>query len=561
MKQMKSSRPVFAITRENLKRFWPVSMFPLLLMILSSTVFVLISQEGRKEQVKLLLAFAKNANPGFVIALICLSVAAGLTTFKYMQTSSESSWMHALPVTRKELFAASYLSGLILIAVPIIITGLVNLIFTMRAAYIEWMAVSFVLCLFMYSVSVLAASISGNVLMHLSDTVILIHLVPGIILTALAYAAVFLYGFSGEYLYGWLEKSYVFTALIYKYRASTVIIYLIISVLISAAALLLYEKRAVENTDDSLVFRPLNAVFMVSSCFIGASCFGLMFAELLDTNWMVSFMCFGLFGVILAYIPTHLLVYRNFSIFSKKKLIYLGISMCLAVVFAVTVNLFGAAYALKSPKDAANAGVDIFRLEYEDYYNGQYFKGTEDGYLVLKDKDSIEAVRDLQKKMVKEFRKNTAKDSSLKDDSEYPVSIFYTGKNGKKISRAYDPIDSRQIKKVRPELMRIYESKEFKKTFRMSNLKYRVLRVEISKNDENIAILKSGDKTKALLKAVDRDLENRPFSEFINNEQKESGYSLQVFLDRNGDIEETSLYLTVPASFKNTAKWLSANGY
>jgi len=299
----------------------------------------------------------------------------------------------------------------------------------------------------------------------------------------------------------------------------------------------------------------------VSSCFIGASFFGLMFAELLDTNWMVSFICFGLFGVILAYIPTHLLVYRNFSIFSKKKLTYLGISMCLAVVFAVTVNLFGAAYALKSPKDAANAGVDIYRLEYEDYYNGQYFKGTEDGYLVLKDKDSIEAVRDLQKKMVKEFRKNTAKDSSLEDDSEYPVSIFYTGKNGKKISRAYNPIDSRQIKKVRPEFRRIYESKEFKKTFRMSNLKYRVVRVEISKNDENIAILKSGDKTKALLKAVDRDLENRPFSEFINNEQKESGYSLQVFLDRNGDIEETSLYLSVPASFKNTAKWLSANGY
>lgn len=552
MKSAESASLIKTIVRENLKRFWAMSLFPLLLMILSSTVFVAVTSKSHREAIKYLDLFARNLNPGYVIAIICLGVGAGLCTFKYMQASSESNWTHSLPVRRSDMFVASYISGMIIMAAPLLITGAVNLVYSGSAVHVKWIFASFVICLFVYSVSALAASISGNMLMHTANTLLFVHLVPAAILMIAAFSSVFLLGFEGDYLVSLAGKTYVFTELIGKKNVISwppTISYLLISVLLSLAAYQIYRRRAVEKTGDSLMFPWLNEAFMTAAGLCGASLVGLVFCEVFDRK-IPFFIVFALFGLLLAFIPTHLLVYKNFRFFEKRKLASAAAAFIMTMVLVTGFSLYSGPYAARYLKDAQKAGVIIGPLNEEGLYDADFYKGSSEGtyntFFMADGEKSVEAVKNIQKIAVKY-------PVDPEEETAETVRIQYQEKGGKTLKRSYY-VSEKGIKEISPLAREILSSKQAKDFYTMKNLRYRVKAAEVTKGEYSVKTLSSENDLKKLKNALDRDLEKATIDDMTGKTSKVSDYTLGLTFSKYDEM----MFFDVPKSFTNTLAVIEA---
>ena len=100
--------------------------------------------------------------------LFFFAVAAALAVFSYLYSAKSTNMMHALPVNRLELYVTNYLSGLIFLIVPEIITFFITVLVCLAnqftciqylfAALLAQAGVTF----FAYSLAVFVAMFTGQ---------------------------------------------------------------------------------------------------------------------------------------------------------------------------------------------------------------------------------------------------------------------------------------------------------------------------------------------------------------------------------------------------------------
>lgn len=165
VKLQNSSKAISRIIKENLRKFWVIPLIGGIIMFLAGPMNMIIMKAGDSDIIEESLEF----NFGFSFAIILISLCSGIAVLICINRKSSSDLIYALPVTRGGMFLASYISGVVMIAIPIVINGLLMWFLSQgatAASHMKWIGLSFLCCLALYAVTYFAGVISGNIFMH-----------------------------------------------------------------------------------------------------------------------------------------------------------------------------------------------------------------------------------------------------------------------------------------------------------------------------------------------------------------------------------------------------------
>ena len=169
-----------AVIKENLRHFWVLSLISMLLYLFAGVVPFLISKSSLSDMSDYLEMSLMNTNPFFLLAMFAFPVLIGVSLFKYLHNPSSVSIVHSMPFTRVQLFWGNFISGIILLTVPILITGMLYLIMAKPV-------------------------IVGNVDIFTYENVLL-WIFSSIIITIFTYIIVIFAGICSEYCNDYIEK-------------------------------------------------------------------------------------------------------------------------------------------------------------------------------------------------------------------------------------------------------------------------------------------------------------------------------------------------------------------
>jgi hypothetical protein len=101
MKSMASSNKRGSISgtviKEDLKRFWPVPVISLIVMLASGSLLLMILHYSHSEVEYFVRKCANCENVGFIAALIILGCGLGLTLFRYIEYDRSALMVHGKP--------------------------------------------------------------------------------------------------------------------------------------------------------------------------------------------------------------------------------------------------------------------------------------------------------------------------------------------------------------------------------------------------------------------------------------------------------------------------------
>ncbi len=319
------------------------------------------------------LDFIYEQAHGPMVWISCIfAVIIALGTFSYMGVERSCYFFHSLPIKRKGLFTTGFLSGISLMFVPnLVVWGLSNIIclsnnYNCIRALLTWLFLTTVEELFFYSLAVLCMIIFGNnifasviywIIMAFSEGIVwilngifnnLYFGVSGLLLTfeydplAIVSPIRFFYYLNvrrDESLSADISRQFYFSNM-----KLVVVTALVVTVLMIAAAVLLYRIRRSENAGDFVAIGFLKPVFR----WVFGISFGLLFTyffieslfsslEYHTSLLFIAFVLIFIFGVI-AYFAAEMILKKSFRIFKtlgKQFAIYVAALVIIPVLILV----------------------------------------------------------------------------------------------------------------------------------------------------------------------------------------------------------------------------------
>lgn len=451
---------------ENIKRFWIGSLFALLAYIFICYVPIIISS-SKEYAVSALL----SGNYWPMAALVTLvPVFGAIFIYRYIQQSSSAAIVHSLPFSRKQLFNSSYISGLVLCILPILITSVLLIItaittpvyettfdttvgivetnvFTI-SAILKWTLVNAILTIAAFSMATFAAMLTGSTLIQTLLSLGMVFAAPIILEIIKAISQIFLYGYTPSESVTQLEY-YASPALAaidceWKY----VICQAVIAVALYLLSYLLYRKRPMEKATDTVVFNFMKPILKYLITFIGMCCMALFLYGISDDLKMLMFFVGAVIGALIAYVGVEMLIQKSVKIKGFVK--GFGIYAIAGVLFFVMLSVNITGYERSMPdtdeiKGVVVSGLCELSVDYDD----------EGNLLMIEDKEVIDEVRDFHQNLIDNksiffgdsaFNLYDAEPiSDVNNLSSFPewnggsssVWITYYLNNGKKVERIY----------------------------------------------------------------------------------------------------------------------------
>ncbi|MCI2062882.1 MAG: hypothetical protein LKJ83_08920 [Eubacteriaceae bacterium] len=575
MKSMASSNKRGSISgtviKEDLKRFWPVPVISLIVMLASGSLLLMILHYSHSEVEYFIRKCADCENIGFIAALIILGCGLGLTLFRYIEYDRSALMVHALPFSRKTLFISNYLTGLIMMAVPLFICGLTLLPWGLSfAAMLKWFCISMLSCVTMFSITVLAAMLSGNTPMHIFNTGLLNMLGLLVLATLELHCARFLYGFNGDTMERLINNSMPIMALFGSAEAKVVVFYLILTAVVTAAAYLAYKLRPVERTGDSLVFGWTRRFLLVIVTFGGMSLFGFFLNSVMGSSKDIGMTGTVALGMVIGFTVTFavmsIIIYRTAKIFNRKNMITCAVTavLCVAFVCAMAFDITGFASKVPELQDIKTASASIYEPQgtTDQRFEPALFRGvgvgTEVSYdgiassdvssTVFTEPANIESVYHIQKiiAMRKDIDMNT---DFTATPFYYDFADSFTMTSGKKMVRKYT-ISKATYKDIEPYLKSLYESKEFKNDYKLTNLKGTITSIDYSYSGSGMHAVPTNEYA-GLIRALDKDFAARTFEQ----EKKDTGNEFEIQIGKDDGL----CVVSVKKTDKYTKAWLNSH--
>lgn len=591
---MKSKASYFSISKpliiENLRRFWAIPALGFLVYFLSGIFPILMAYSHLNDMATYIESSLSNQQPFFMFAHLIFPIVAAVVLFRYLQGISSVSVMHSMPFTRAKLYNSGFLSGLILITIPILINGLIFLALSKpvhnqydtgngltmdtvnvfsRADVLNWIWTSLLIVFVIYAVSVFAGIVTGNSLMHFAAAAWFNFLVPALFGVFIAYFSHYLYGFNptgswadfgmriSPYLNVFQSKGHFGIASTIYYIVSFIILYGITS--------FLYQKRRLEHATDSLAFGFMEPIICYLIAFLGMTMLGFYFDVLGKSEF---YMYAGLAaGTLIFFIIGQMIVKKTPRIFNMKSLKSLGVYSLITVLFILALNFDVTGFEKRVPDPGK---VDSVTFS-DDFVIGTNYSNTYvNGYPVynvygdakglrLKDPDNIKAVTELHRTLTE----NKAQLEHLKNIYMSSFSLSYDPDSTFPTVRQYQI--SYDFYKDSPYLKQIYESKEFKNYFAPSNLNY-VNLVDIYINGSMNSISLEKNEINEFMTCLDKDFKAQTFGDMMSLKHLYANADINfTYMDKSSDtpkkLIDSSVNYKITSSFKNTIQWLEAHGY
>ncbi len=397
-----------------------------------------------------------QSHPFVVFFIILGAVIAGTAVFYYLHNRQRTDFYHSLPLSRTKLFTINYTAGALLVLLPYVINILFTLIVVAANGYFGYLnglevlgnACHHILFFFaVYSLAVLAAMLTGNWVTNLLLTGVLSTIFPVFLgLYELGMQCFYATYYNASDL---LLKLACWLSPVTRYITANgdvapgvniqnweYGVWILVVLLLTAAALLLYRKRPSESAGHAIAFNWAKPIIKYPLILMFTLLVGFIFHSIGDDDsyqqwgWLIfGFVCGGL---IISRIAEIVFAFDFKAIKSNWK----GL-IVFAVVFAVFISvplfdLTGYDSYLPELKDVkavniTTSGIDNLDQHdyylYADFYGGSYdeaFYAT----TLLEEPENIQKALEIAALSLQDSQME--EDASLSDQASWFNDDLYT---------------------------------------------------------------------------------------------------------------------------------------
>lgn len=597
---MKSQTVYFSISlpliRENIRRFWAIPALSFLIYFLSGIFPILISYSNINRVASYINLSLTNMQPFYMAAHLMMPVLTAVVLFRYLQSSSSVTMMHALPFSRFKLYISNLISGLLLILSPLFLNGLIMLViakpafnewamdpaaqttainFFTRSAVLNWMWQSLLIVLVVYAISVFAGLVTANSLMHFATALAFNFLIPGLYAVFVYYFGIYLYGFnlSGDWVNTCLSISpflevFNFNGEQGNFPLSHQIYYALNGIFLFVLSAYLYAKRKLEKASESLAFQFMVPIICYLVAFFGMTLLGVWFKSLNQESEFYTYAGY-VAGALIFFLIGRMIVLKTPRVFNLNTLKTFGIYSLLAILFFTGLFYDVTGFEKRIP---ANEKIRVAALEdsflqsnFDKYASGIYWEYNS-SFLYkksarLKDAANIEAMTRLHKTLLEnrsQFENNPDKLIQYNLGFEYSLGSY------NKIDRLY-AVDYYFLRD-NPDLKSIYESVEFKEMYSLKNMKYDKIRSISFSNPigyDSGSMVRSERDIETILALMDKDFAKESYEEAMSLDWPYAFATINYTLKdpSSGRLNEYTANMIIRESYKNTIEWLDDKGY
>lgn len=367
-----------------------------------------------------------------LIIIFILPVIISILLFGYINEEKSSSFMHGLPISKKRIYITNVITGIIMYIIPYLINLIILLILNLgdMGNYLEnveifkWFGLCILFNTVFFSFSTIIGTICASKISHGILTYILMYAPVGMLILLNIIIEKLLYGFNGiiSRVEGWaiklpfLKVIEVFENMSYynlgdkiDLEISSIIIYILISIVMILIGYFIYKKRKLEVTKEFIAFDIIRSIikYCATLCVTLLSC--TYFYNVLDEEKMLTIIG-TLIITVIAYFIIEMILKKTYRVFKSIKglIVYLLIAI---ILYAIIENgLFG--FETKVPQ------ID----EIKEVIITKY-----DEKIVFDQKQNIENIINMHKEIVKN-----------RPDGYTEYIIDYILKDGARISRKYE---------------------------------------------------------------------------------------------------------------------------
>ncbi len=441
---------------KNITHFWPIwmlilawNLFVLPFMIYnSSQQYKLMNDIGKEELEQsmsndILSLVAVYINP---VVLFIFSVVAVMAVFSYLYQARSANTIHALPVTRKELFFTNYISDLLFLIVPEIIGFLMGILVSAFCGYaymnhlLAGLLFACGISTALYSFNVFIAMFTGQLFAVPIFAVIIHFLYVGAKTLVAMVMSMISYGLPMSFPGGKLD---VLSPLFYLLRhvrleydhtkdyaviigiqgKETVTVYVLVSLVFAVAAYLIYRIRNMESAGSLVSIAWICPIFRWGAAFCGGALFSAIFCSIMGfsagISVFIAVLVSAVFFGIVFFFGAQMFLEKGFRVFTKKRIAECGIFL---VIFAglyvsIEVDLFGQERKIPDVSQVDRAYIDAY-----DSIGGS-------------DEEMIGQVMDIHRQVIdskREFERHEAQSWQ-----NLYITVRYYMKNGSTITRSY----------------------------------------------------------------------------------------------------------------------------
>lgn len=263
-----------------------------------------------KEAVNNLFFFSNILTKG---ALAFCALLSGCTYFFYLHNRRQLDFYHSLPISRTKLYFNQYIAGALAALVPYVVMLLLAALVTVLfgyGGYVQWgsfwLSLVFHVLFFLviYSIVIVAAMLTGNVVLQVIVAAVLFAVFPAALFLAYATMSLFFTTYYAEMsnLAIFALKSSPLTAY-FAYgtenlpvTALLAVILLLGIVVFGGLALLLYRRRQTEAAGHAIAFASFRPILKYPVMFLTALAGGLFFREISQSDgWLLFGLLLGAF--------------------------------------------------------------------------------------------------------------------------------------------------------------------------------------------------------------------------------------------------------------------------
>lgn len=322
-----------------------------------------------------------------LIVMVFASALTSIVMFSYLHNRKEIYFFHSLPIRRESLWAANFIAGAASFILPLLANVLIavgcaaatgTLGYISAGGYVTAILQVILFFFVNYAIALVSAGLAGTVFSHLCGVIVLNFCVFFTFMVHFTLSSIFFTTFVQDSLGKALIRlaPYVrsFSVIAEPMTLLEGILYLLLTLLLIALCLWLYQRRPSEKSTVPLIFDGTKPVFKYLVVLWGTAYMGLFFYSISG----VPFMIFGFIaGGFLTHMACEVVFQKDFKSMMKNKLGLLIFLIAFGAVFSVYY------YDITGFDAYVPNGAKVQSIEFTDslgdryYYPGQEEKKPE----------------------------------------------------------------------------------------------------------------------------------------------------------------------------------------
>lgn len=281
--------------------------------------------------------------PFFALAaLLC-----AMYVFSYLFTARNSNMMHAFPVSRRSLFTTNYITGVLFLIIPAMLSALLGLAAgaahgaldsDVVQCYLLWMVTAAIENVFFFSLAVCVLMFVGNILAVPVMYLIINFLYDGCILILETMLSLLCYGLESYSLSS--SRIGVFTPILYfsrrirvnshtavyerleeaVYNMNMLPGYAAAAALFVIIAIVTYEKKHLETAGDVITVKWLKPIFRWGAAICTSALMAVLLSSMFYTKSFFVILCIVVVTGLIVFFIAQMLLERSVHIFTKQKI-------------------------------------------------------------------------------------------------------------------------------------------------------------------------------------------------------------------------------------------------